>query len=315
MASEPPPAIRDRYLVVDDFLPLDLARAMRADIDAHFANPNAHQPSTHQVWNYWFVPELYAYLRTQPEKVIQPGRAREFHDRLLAWSLGTLGLGAVTWPYLSLYIAGCRQSLHNDSVNGRFGFVYSLTNDERRTVGGETVIHREGDPFRALSAAPGAGRSFYDMIAPRFNRLVIFDDRMPHAVERVDGPMDPREGRFVLHGHISESGPAVIGPLATQALTVVAPVVETLKAFTEDRFLDGYQGPLTARLDISPDGSVAGGQLLLDRVIHPDPHDGRWPALAREVLDRLSAQRFPAAEGASILIVPIIFGAAMGPGG
>jgi len=45
--------------VFDDFLPKDLAEAMRADIDAHFAKPEAHRPDTHQVWNYWFVPESY----------------------------------------------------------------------------------------------------------------------------------------------------------------------------------------------------------------------------------------------------------------
>jgi hypothetical protein len=284
---------------------------MRADIDAHFANPGAHQAATHQVWNYWFVPDLYAYLRTQPEKVIAEARVREFHERLRGWSLSTLGLGLVTWPYLSLYVPGCRQNLHNDSVNGRFGFVYSLTREGRRTIGGETIVHREGDPFRAMHTEPGAGRAFYDAIAPRFNRLVVFDDRMPHAVERLDGSMDPREGRFVMHGHMSESGPMVIGGLAAQAQAAVAPVAEALKAFTDDRFVDGYQGPLTARLDIRPDGTVSDARLMLDRVIHPDGQDPRWPTLAGQLLARLGATRFPAAEGASTLIVPIIFGAPM----
>ena len=69
--AEPLPAIRERLLVIDDFLPAELAEAMRADIDAHFANPQQHKPETHQVWNYWFVRDLYTYLRTTPEKVIE----------------------------------------------------------------------------------------------------------------------------------------------------------------------------------------------------------------------------------------------------
>ena len=67
--------------VFDDFLPKDLAEAMRADIDAHFAKPEAHRPDTHQVWNYWFVPESYTYLRTLPET--DQGRSIQcFHDDL-----------------------------------------------------------------------------------------------------------------------------------------------------------------------------------------------------------------------------------------
>jgi hypothetical protein len=65
--------------VFGNFLPKDLAEAMRADIDAHFAKPGAHRPNTHQVWNYWFVPELYTYLRTSPEKIFWGRAYRGLH--------------------------------------------------------------------------------------------------------------------------------------------------------------------------------------------------------------------------------------------
>jgi hypothetical protein len=84
--------------------------------------------------------------------------------------------------------------------------VYSLTRNERQTIGGETLVQHDVDPFRAHLTRAAAGRSFYDVIEPKFNRLVVFDDRLPHGVERVDGSMDPTEGRFVLHGHLSEGG-------------------------------------------------------------------------------------------------------------
>lgn len=302
------PPFRDRFLIVDDFLPLDLAQSMRLDIDNHFSMPNAHAPQTHQVWNYWFVPELYTYLRTQPEKVIARDSMDEFHGRLRAWSSETLGLAGVTWPYLSLYVTGCKQGLHNDSVNGRFGFVYSLTRDDRLTSGGETVVHHEGDPFRSKLARPGAGRSFYDLIAPRFNRLVIFDDRMPHAVERVEGSMDPREGRFVLHGHISEGQGIGTGALPTEVALPRA--IEALSAFVKASPipLEAYHGPLTLRLDINPDGSVDLCRVLLDRVMHADERDTHWAPLVDNLLARLRSLNFPPADGPSQLTLPLLFG-------
>src|SRR5258708_2203389 len=130
-AAALPPALRDRFFIVDNFLPVELAEAMRLDIDNHFSNPAAHQADTHQLWNYWYVPELYTYLRTLPEKVIAKASVDRLMGRLRAWSADTLGLASVSWPVLSLYVAGCRQNLHNDSANGRFGFVYSLTRDDR----------------------------------------------------------------------------------------------------------------------------------------------------------------------------------------
>src|SRR5205809_1850520 len=140
--------LRERFVVVDDFLPADHSTAMRADIDAHFANPAKHDPATHQVWNYWHVPGSYTYLRTTPEKVIERAKVEDFVSALRQWSGLNLGLAGATWPYLSLYVPGCVQGLHNDSTNGRLGYVFSLTRNERRTIGGETVLVQDRDLFR-----------------------------------------------------------------------------------------------------------------------------------------------------------------------
>src|SRR5437763_9342185 len=153
-------------VVTDGFLPAELALQMRRAIDEHFANPQSHRPETHQVWNYWFVPELYTYLRASPERVIGQEGAAAFYEALRRWSIATLGMANVTWPYLSLYVPGCRQGWHNDSLNGRFGFVYSLTRDLRRTLGGETLVRREADSFRDNLTQPQAGRGFYETVEP-----------------------------------------------------------------------------------------------------------------------------------------------------
>jgi hypothetical protein len=54
---------------------------MRADIDAHFCAPFPQHPDSHQVWNYWFVPQTYTSLQTQPEKGIQRARVERFWSR------------------------------------------------------------------------------------------------------------------------------------------------------------------------------------------------------------------------------------------
>lgn len=293
-------------LVADDFLPAESATAMRGDIDAHFDEPGAHRADIHQVWNYWYVPELYTYLRTSPEKVIRRERVDNFVQILQAWSTTTMGMGNVTWPYLSLYVSGCRQALHNDAANGRFAFVYSLTRDRRGTIGGETLVFHEGDPFRARPAEGSAGRGFYDVIEPKFNRLIVFDDRLPHAVERVEGSMDPVEGRFVLHGHLSEAG-TVTGALSVaQVETAVGQLLHDFGSAYSAR-LALYQGPLVLRFVVNPRGSVESCEILLDRVVHPDPGHTEWEPLRADCISRLMALKFPPALGATTVTQPLAF--------
>jgi hypothetical protein len=300
--------LRAPVVVADGFLPPELAAAMRGEIDAHFDAPNRHRAETHQVWNYWFVPELYTYLRTTPEKLIGRDNVQAFVRALQGWSLATLGLGNVTWPYLSLYFDGCRQNWHNDAGNGRFAFVYSLTRDERRGNGGETLIMRDGNMLRENLSRPAAGSSFFEAVAPRFNRLVVFDDRMPHAVEPVHGTMDPKEGRLVLHGHLSESGTAIAGALPAEA--IVEPIAAVLRNFTAEAAaqLALCHGPLTLRLGISSAGKVERCDVLLDRVLSAERGSVEWDSLLARLLALMGAVRFPAASGETTVIQPIMFG-------
>jgi 2OG-Fe(II) oxygenase superfamily len=304
-ASSP---LRSAHLVCDDFLPDDVAAAMRQDIDDHFDKPGTHLPETHQVWNYWHIPQLYTYLRTNCDKIIELTRVQQFMAALTDWSVRTLGMGYITWPYLSLYVGGCKQGIHNDSTNGRFAFVYSLTKNERQTSGGETIVLKEGDPFRSRLTRPGAGTTFYDRIAPKFNRLAVFDDRMPHAVERVEGSMDPVEGRFVLHGHISESGPIVQGPLAAAAVgACVDDGISGLLADIEAR-AERYHGPVVLRFDVLPSGDVADAGIILDRVARGDEMGKNAEAVAAELLDAVAKLKFPNAPAVSQATVPVIVG-------
>jgi hypothetical protein len=280
---------------------------MRADIDAHFSTPFNHRPETHQVWNYWFVPQVYTYLRTQPEKVIQRASMERFMGLLSAWSTETLGLARISWPYLSLYINGCRQGLHNDAKNGRFAFVYSLTRDERRSSGGETIVMRRGDPFLRNLRKASAHTAFYESVEPRFNRLVIFDDRMIHGVQLVEGSMDPVEGRFVLHGHIEETGPLVTGPLPPELVLqgLRSPLERFHNEYGDRARL--YDGPLVLRLTISPEGPVSKLRVILDRVCADQEGDVGWNVMRSKLVELLGAVVFPAGAGETSLTLPLRF--------
>jgi hypothetical protein len=300
--------MRAPYLVVDDFLPAEMAARMRADIERHFSDPAHHRPDTHQVWNYWFVPELYTYLRTTPDKVLQHGDVALFVDVLSSWSASRLGLSEVTWPYLSLYVSGCRQNLHNDTGNGDFAFVYSLTRNERKSTGGETIVLHEGDLFRRHVAIPNAGRGLFDMIAPRFNRLVVFDDRLVHGVERVDGAMDPCEGRFVLHGHIRAQGPVIAGALTAKQVAIAIKQIWSEFVNSAAARTRLYHGPIALRFQIAASGQVEICAVLMDRVTAAEASDASWSALAHELVATLSRHRFPPADGPTVVIQPFLFG-------
>lgn len=294
--------LRERFLVVDGFLPTEQAESMREDIDTHFAEPSQHKPDTHQVWNYWHVPGSYTYLRTTPEKVIAREKVEQFVNGLRDWAARNLGLAGITWPYLSLYVPGCVQGLHNDSTNGRLGYVYSLTSDERTTLGGETLLMHERDLFRSSLDAAAAGTDLFDLIEPRFNRLTLFDDRIPHAVQRLDGPMDPREGRFVLHGHISEAGVVAQGSLPPD--TIQDRIVPMLGQLRETVGKDVH-GPFVMSMEIGSDGRVARAAPILDRLASKNGAD--VDAVRATIGQRIGALQFPASAGPTRANAPLIF--------
>ncbi len=299
--------MNERYEILDGFF-AD-AEPMRAQVDRHFSEPMSHGPQ-HQVWNYWYVPETYTYLRTVPEKVIEPALVQAFVARLSALAFERYGLGRVFWPYLSVYVAGCVQGLHNDSGGGRLGYVYSLTRwTERSFSGGETLLFRDQPYFgSAAMTRPAATQSFYDLVPPVFNRLLVFDDRVPHAVPRIEGGMDPRAGRIVLHGHFAEAGIHVEGALKPEQ--VQGPLTEGFQALAglmahAEKVAHGL---VSLRLVVIPDGTVAGVQPLLDRLLPTGPT--AIAGLGQLFAEGLGRIRFPPAEDGSRITVPIKVGAA-----
>jgi hypothetical protein len=293
-------------LVVQNFF--EQADELRASFDRHFGDPDHNGPS-HQIWDYWHVPRLYTYLRTEPRNIFPSALMDRFLTRLEDWALESLGLSQVTCPYLSLYVDGCGQGLHNDSGNGRWGYVYSLTKwDERHFHGGETLIFRDSNYWetQALSR-PGAGSTFYDLVPARFNQLLVFDDRLIHAVPPIQGNMAPQEGRVVIHGHIREGTIVIRGSLAhagvealSEALTYVRSRLAALG--------EGFHGYASIRLEIESDGRVSRAVRLSERVYRTSPQAGDPGRLVSDLADFLATLRFPATFGKSIAIVPVPIG-------
>ena len=120
--------------------------------------------------------------------------------------------------------------------------------------------------------------------------------------------MDPVEGRFVIHGHLSEGGAIVEGALPGTAIT--GPVDELLRRFHDDAAAAAalYHGPLVLRLRINPAGAVADCAILLDRVMHPDPGHADWEALRARLIERFQRAVFPAAASETVLTLPVGFG-------
>ena len=191
------------HWIVDDFSPD--AQHMRQRIDEHFDEQLGKKMdfAKRAIWNYWYVDTLYTYLRANPDSVF-PSLYQLFLTRLKDYCAVNFGLDPGR-GYLSMYIDGCGQNIHNDAKNGRLAYVYSLTKwNERHFDGGETIIYKLGEGAYANTFRASAGTGFYEMVPPVFNRLLLFDDRMPHAVRPIHGTMKPEDARFVMHGHLRE---------------------------------------------------------------------------------------------------------------
>jgi len=300
------------FVVHPDFFPE--AAALRAEFEAHFAQPEKHSPDRHHVWNYWYVPELYTYLRAQPGRLFSKDLLDRFIAHLTRFARETYGFTRVYHPYLSLYVAGCRQGLHNDAKNGRLGYVYSLTRwDERNFQGGETLIMPEQSYFgseRLLQAQ--AGTTLQTLVPSQFNQMLVFDDRLPHGVPRIEGTMEPTRGRVVLHGHFLEGPPYLEGPLPG------AQVEQTLRAASGD--LDarvkelgrGLAGAVNLRVTIGADGTVQNVAKLFDRLMAFTRDAGDADKASEEIALFFRTLRFPEAPGESRLTLSLALSGRLG---
>lgn len=293
-------------LVQDDFSAA--GRALRAEFDAKFADPKAAR-SDRFVWDYWHVPEQYTHLRTPAEHFFSRRAYGRFLRELGDWARTRLGCNAITPPWLSYYVEGCEQKLHSDVPHGPWAFVYSLTPRRRRFAGGETLLLRPETLDYWKNFADARDRelaSFVERIEPRFDRLVVFDPRIPHGVTRVTGTQDPREARLVLHGWFTDPRPCLDGMLTARQ---AAPALdEAVGVFMESiASLGVWHGILSLRLEVAPGGSVTRLFLLADTLV-PVAGDSADGARVRSLcLRAFRGLRFPRAKGKTAITLPLLF--------
>ena len=292
------------YQLVERFAPE--AAQLRAVFDERFADPRSTR-SDRFVWDYWHVPEQYTHLRTPAWTYFPRALYASFHRRLVEWGRATLGCHDISPPWLSCYVDGCVQHLHGDLPHGPFAFVLSLTRT-RTFTGGETLLLRDNvldfwDDFTSIRGVEEP--DLLHAIAPRFNRLVVFDPRIPHGVREVRCTRDPRSGRLVIHGWFVQPRPFIAGPLRPAALTArVDELLGELPAILGDLPLAGL---LSLALDVTRAGAIARARILVDttRVARPFERDRRR-AITR-IVAAARTWRFGAQRGTSRITLPLVF--------
>lgn len=300
--------MRRSLITVDRFAPE--AEALRAHFDERLADPRSTRGDRF-VWDYWHVPGQYTALRT-PAWLYFPKKLYEaFHKRLVWWGRRTLGCHNISPPWMSNYVDGCRQELHGDLPHGQWAFVFSLTRWKERTFrGGETLLLREEllDYWGDFASTRGLEEGeILDAVPSLFNRLVVFDPRIPHGVRRVEGTMDPREGRLVIHGWFVQPRPFIEGPLPRSELQrhIEGKLMEEIH-----RGLEGglpLAGMVSLSMAVGTSGEVARVRILCDTTRTPRAEEPARTRLLVRIQKTLKAIRFKAQAAPSHVTLPLVF--------
>ena len=291
-------------LTIDRFAPE--AAALRAVFDDRFAEPRSTRADRF-VWDYWHVPGQYTHLRTPAWTYFPRALYGAFHRRLVEWGRETLGCHDISPPWLSCYVDGCGQQLHGDLPHGPFAFVLSLTRRAAFT-GGQTLLLRDEvldfwEDFRSVRAVEEG--ELVRAVEPRFNRLVVFDPRIPHGVREVRGTRDPRHGRLVIHGWFVQPRPFVRGPLRAAALSArVDDLLGELSALLGDLPVAGM---LALAFDVGRTGAVGRARVLSDTTRVPRALEPQRRRVIGRLRAAIAAWRFGPQRGASRVTLPLVF--------
>ncbi|MCM2281664.1 MAG: hypothetical protein NDI61_07440 [Bdellovibrionaceae bacterium] len=294
-------------ITVDSFA--SEAKRLRRHFEDRFTDPRGTDGGRF-VWDYWHVPGQYTALRTPAYLYFPKSDYDSFHQRLVWWGRRNLGCHDVSPPWLSCYVHGCKQELHGDLPHGPWAFVYSLTPwSGRRFEGGETVLLRD-----EILSYWGSGAGQHDLerehilreVPAKFNRLTVFDPRIPHGVREVRGVHDPREGRLVIHGWFVQPRPFIEGPLSTKDL---AHAIDDLSAELGQLLAQGIdiQGVLSARFRVGTNGQVSGFRVLTNAIRHPLRQAQEERAVLNLVRRFFAQSAFRKQRAPSDVTLPLIF--------
>lgn len=292
--------------VVDGFS--KSASSLRTFFEKQFSDPL----KTHEkrfVWDYWNVPNEYRLIRTPAYYYFPKKLYQEFHSQLVQWGRQNLGCHDISPPWLSYYVEGCRQQVHSDVPHGPWAFVFSLSPKDFIFSGGETfllkpeVLDYWSQAKYAKSRSPD---SFLEKISPEFNRLVVFDPRIPHGVTEVRGVEDPREARLVIHGWFVEPRPYVVGALSTeQVAEVLNPFLQSLGSVLQE--ISEIWGTLSLEVKILREGKVSSVRWLTNTLISTAHQSQEVSLLEKTIFKGIKNLKFPKGKKNSTLVVPLLF--------
>jgi hypothetical protein len=127
-------------------------------------------------------------------------------------------------------------------------------------------------------------------------------------VQALEGSYDPADARFVIHGHISASGPRFHGGISQAAAqSAVNTLNETLAPFQSGQGAH-WHGPLCLHAKIATDGSVSEVNRQVDRVFSTGGHRDDSRTAVRRALEAVRQLKFPPLQTAGEMWLPIQFG-------
>lgn len=297
------------YQTFDNFT--STAKALRSHFEETFGDPHSAR-SERFVWDYWNVPGQYTTLRTPAYHFFPKKLYEEFHNQLVWWGRENLGCHDVSPPWLSCYVDGCKQELHGDLPHGPWAFVFSLTPwNKRKFRGGETILLKNEVLTYWQNFSHGRGLErihLIDEVPAKFNRLTVFDPRIPHGVNEVRGVNDVLEGRLVIHGWFVQPRPFIQGPLKTSELqSAINDLTSSLFQELESETGLATSGVLAVRFEVQKNGSVAKVQVLSNSLRDLESHSQVSAALTKWISKRLKDVRFNAKQKSSRVTLPLIF--------
>eukprot|EP00466_Bigelowiella_natans_P016666 jgi/Bigna1/72438/fgenesh1_pg.19_\ len=291
-------SVRKHIHITDDFLKDDLAKNLRRKYNENFLDPRKGHAARF-VWDYWHVPEQYTLIRTPASDL------KQIFPILKTIMLFTCCRN-ISPMWLSYYVDGCYQNLHADVPHGPWAFVLSLTDWENRTFS-----------------------DIMETVQPKFNRLTVFDPRLPHGVRQVSGTQDPRKARLVLHGWFTEPTPFFVGGCDTDSKRYDE---QCNRGIEHNAPCNGYsdcadsrknkknKNKMIVRSHVTAEGVVESLDWLSDTLVPrpgakvpaldgqcvEPPEDARFLIL-EAIWKSIAEVQFPEANGGTNITVPFIF--------
>lgn len=264
------------------------AKSFRDFFDKQMQNPHF----THQnrfVWDFWHVPNEYHFLRTPAFQYFPKKLYEKWHRDLVLFGRENFGCHDISPTWLSNYINGCKQEAHRDEPHGPLAFVWSLTPNNKKFKGGDTIIWDDSKKKKQIAKIP-----------PKFNQLLVFDPSYLHGVSQVQNVEDPRYGRLVQHGWFVQPRPFWYGPLTINQIEkgLDQIVAQTLPKGRTPR------GFVSLKLHIKPSGELKQTELLVETLKLPEKLKQQWLG---EWASNIQNVNWSKNKKGTVLTVPFVF--------